>query len=57
MKRTEETLETVRSVKHECNSIKSQLIYQQARLVNDGAIREAKGLEAVIIKLEQWQAK
>lgn len=55
--RTPPKSEVVRLVRSDCNSIKSQLIQQHARLVDAGAVRAAASLEKIIFDLEAWQAK
>lgn len=49
--------EEIQNIKSEANSAKEKLIRAADELREIGAIREAKSLETIIMKLEQWQNK
>lgn len=49
--------EEIEQLKSEASVAKERLMQIADKLYNEGAIREAKSLETIIGKLEEWQNK
>jgi hypothetical protein len=55
--RSAHTLNVIRRVVDDVSPIKSRLLDHYNTLLANGAVREAKSLDTIIARLEEWQAK